>query len=138
MKKQYLAVVFTLTCVLGLALGASAQDAAIVVAKVPHDFGVGGSVLSAGAYRISRVDALPGSRQLLISNYETRESLLLVPTLFDDAQTGRAGLNFAHIGNRYFLSAIETPIGTYAITVSPAATKLPQTEQQGSSSSGSN
>ena len=138
MKKQYLAVVFTLTCILGLALGASAQDAGAVVAKVPYDFEVAGSVFPAGSYRVSRVDVPPGSRQLLISSYETRKSALLVPTLFDGAQTGHAQLNFMHIGNRYFLSAVETPLGTYAITVPPSATKLAQTEQQGSSSSGSN
>jgi len=138
MKKQYLAVVFTLICVLGLGLGVPAQEEGTVVAIVPHDFEVAGSVFPAGSYRVRRVDVPPGSRQLLISSYETRKSALLVPTLFDDAQTGHAQLNFAHIGNRYFLSAVETPLGTYAITVPPAATKLAQTEQQDSSSSGSN
>jgi hypothetical protein len=138
MKKQYLTVVFTLTCVLGLALGASAQDADTVVANVPHNFEVGGTVLSAGSYRISRADVPPGSRQLLISNHETHESVLLIPTVFDDTQAGRAQLSFEHIGSRYFLSAVETPVGTYSITVSPTATKLAQTEQQGSSSSGTN
>ena len=42
MKKQYVAVLFTLICVLGLGLGARAQEEDTVVAKVPYDFLVGG------------------------------------------------------------------------------------------------
>jgi hypothetical protein len=137
MKKQYSAVLSTLICVLGLGLGARAQNEDTVVAKVPYDFVVGGHVLPAGTYRVSRVD-ITGHRELEISSYETRASAFLLPTFFDDVQTGHAQLNFEHVGNKYFLSAVETPIGTYAITVPPSAIKLAQTEQQGASSSGSN
>src|SRR6266404_7133642 len=56
MKKQYLTVLSTLICVLGLGLGARAQEEGTVVAKVPYDFVVGGRVLPAGSYRVSRVD----------------------------------------------------------------------------------
>jgi hypothetical protein len=49
MKKQYLTVLFTLICVLGLGLGARAQEEDTVVAKVPFDFVVGGQVLPAGS-----------------------------------------------------------------------------------------
>ena len=137
MKKQYLTVLSTLICVLGLGLGTRAQEEGTVVAKVPYDFVVGGHVLPAGEYRVRRVDAT-GHRELEISSYETRASSFLIPTFFDDVQTGHAQLNFEHVGAKYFLSAVETPIGTYAITVPPSATKLAKTEQQGSSSSGSN
>ena len=137
MKKQYVTVLFTLICVLGLGLGARAQEEDTVVAKVPYDFVVGGQVLPAGTYRVSRV-SINGSRELKISSYETRASAFLIPTFFDDVQTGHAKLNFNHVGAKYFLSAVETPIGTYAITVPSSAIKLAQMEQQGSSSSGSN
>ncbi len=106
MKKQYLTVLFTLICVLGLGLGAQAQEEDTVVAKVSFDFVIGGKVLPA--------------------------------TVFDDFQTGHAQLNFEHVGNKYFLSAIETPIGTYAITIPPSAIELARMEQQGTSSSGGN
>jgi hypothetical protein len=137
MKKQYVTVLFTLICVLGLGLGARAQEEDTVVAKVPYDFVVGGQVLPAGTYRVSRVK-INGSRELKISSYETRASAFLIPTFFDDVQTGHAQLNFKHVGAKYFLSAVETPIGTYAIIVPPSAIKLAQMEQQGASSSGSN
>jgi hypothetical protein len=138
MKKEYVAVLFTLICVLGLGLGARAQEDDTVVAKVPYDFVVRGQVLPAGTYRVSRAYSHNGSRELQISNYETGASVFVIPTVFDNAQTEHTLLNFEHAGDKYFLNAIETPIGTYAITVPPSAIKLALKEQQGASSSGSN
>ena len=136
MKKQYLAVLLTLVCVLGLGLGARAQEQDTVVTNVPFDFVAGGQILPAGTYRVSRVDSTSGSRELEISSYETRASVFVIPTLFDDVQSDKAQLNFEHLGGSYFLSAIETPIGTYAINIPPAAIKLAQTQQPGGSHSG--
>ena len=136
MKKQYLAVLFTLICVLGLGLGARAQEQDTVVTNVPFDFIAGGKVLPAGTYRVSRVDSTSGSRELEISSYETRASVFVIPTVFDDVRSGHAQLNFDHLGDKYFLRAIETPIGTYAIDIPPAAIKLAQMQQQGGSHSG--
>src|SRR5271169_2265274 len=138
MKKHCVAVLFTLICVLGLELGARAQEFGDIVAKVPHDFVVGGRVLPAGAYRVSRVHLPSGSRELEISSYQTGAAVLVIPTVFDGVESESAQLNFEHVGDKYFLSAIETPIGTYAITVPPSAIKLALKEQQGASSSGSN
>lgn len=136
MKKQYLTVLFTLISVLGLGLGAGAQEQDTVLGKVPYDFVVSGQVLPAGTYRISRISTSP--RTLEISSYETGASALLVPTFFDDAQTGHAQFSFEHAGDKYFLSAIETPIGTYSIRVPQSAIELALMEQQSASSSGSN
>jgi len=136
MKKQYLAVLFTLICVLGLGLSARAQEQDTVVTNVPFDFIAGGKVLPAGTYRVSRVDSTSGSRELEISSYDTRASVFVIPTLFDDVQSGKAQLNFEHLEGAYFLNAIKTPIGTYAIDIPPAAIKLAQTQQPSGSHSG--
>jgi hypothetical protein len=136
MKKQYLAVLFALICVFGLGLSARAQEQDTVVTNVPFDFLAGGRVLPAGTYRVSRVDSTSGSRELEISSYETRASVFVIPTVFDDVQSDKAQLNFEHLGGTYFLTAIKTPIGTYAIDIPPAAIKLAQTQQQGGSHSG--
>ena len=138
MKKQYLTILFTLICVIGLGLRARAQGEDTVVTKVPFDFVVGGKVLPAGTYRVSRAQRYTGSRELEITSYETRASVFVIPTVFDDVQSGSAKLNFEHLGDNYFLSAIETPIGTYAISIPPSAIKLAQTQQQSASPSGSN
>jgi hypothetical protein len=136
MKKQYLTVLFTLICVLGFGLGARAQEEDTIQANVPYDFVVGGQLLPAGTYRVSRVNT--SSRELEISSYETGASAFLIPTFFDDAQTGNAQFSFEHAGDKYFLSVIETPIGTYSITVPPSAIELTLMKQQSASSSGSN
>ncbi|MGA9510152.1 MAG: hypothetical protein WBV55_16155 [Candidatus Sulfotelmatobacter sp.] len=137
MKKQYFAVLSTLICVLGLGLGARAQGGEdTVLGKVPYDFVVRGQVLPAGTYRVSRIDT--SSRTLEISSTEAGASAFLIPTFFDDTQTGHAQFSFEHVGNMYFLSAIETPIGTYSITVPQSAIELALMEQQSASSSGSN
>ena len=138
MKKQYLTVLLTLICVLGLGVRARAQNEDTVVAKVPYDFVVGGQILPAGTYRVSRVDVAAGHGELEISSYETRAGAFLIPTFFDDFQSGHAQLNFERVGDKYFLSAVETPIGTYIITIPPAAIKLAQMEQDAESPSGSN
>lgn len=117
MKKQYLTVLFTLICVLGLGLGAHAQEEDTVVTKVPFDFVAGGKVLPAGTYRVSRVAPASGSRELELRSYETRASVFVIPTVFDNVQSDKAQLNFEHLGDSYFLSTIETPIGTYAIDI---------------------
>jgi hypothetical protein len=136
MKKQYLAVLFTLVCVFGLGLNARAQERDTVVTNVPFDFVAGGQVLPAGSYRVSRVDSTSGSRELQISSYETRASVFVIPTFFDGVQSDKAQLNFEHLGGKYFLSAIDTPIGAYAINIPPAAIKVAQTQQSGGSHSG--
>jgi hypothetical protein len=138
MKKQYVAVLFTLICVLGLELCARAQDEGAVIAKVPYDFVVGGQVLPAGTYKVNRVHPYTGSRELEISSYETRASVYVLPTVFDSIQSEHTQLNFEHVGDKYFLSAVETPIGTYAVAIPPSAIKLALKEQQSASSSGSN
>ena len=138
MKKQYSTVLLTLICVLGLGLGAHAQEKDTVVTKVPFDFIAGGKVLPAGTYTVSRVDSTGGSRMLQISSYETGAGVFLISAIFDDVQSGNAQLNFEHFADSYFLSAIETPIGTYSVTISPSAVKLAQMEQHGGSPSGSN
>jgi hypothetical protein len=138
MKNQYLTVFFTLICVLGLGLGARAQEQDTVVTKVPFDFVTGGKVLPAGTYTVSRVTPASGSRELEMRSYETRTSVFVIPTVFDDVRSDKAQLNFEHLGDAYFLTAIETPIGTYTIDIPPSAIKLAQTQQPGGSHSGSN
>jgi hypothetical protein len=136
MKKHYLTVLFTLISVLGLGLGARAQEEDTVLGKVPYDFVVRGQVLPAGTYRISRISTSP--QVLEIRSYKTGASAFLVPTFFDDTQTGHPQFSFEHAGDKYFLSAIKTPTGTYSVKVPQSAIELALMEQQSAASSGSN
>ena len=53
MKKAYLSVVLTMTCLLGLGEGARAQDGNKIVSNVPFEFVAGGVTLPAGAYTLA-------------------------------------------------------------------------------------
>ena len=138
MRKQYSTVLFTLICICGLALGAHAQTKRLVVAKVPYNFVIGGHVLPAGTYEVSRTSVIGGPVELEISSYESGASTFLIPTFFDDLRTGHAQFTFKHAGDKYFLSGIETPSGTYAIAVPNSAIRVAQMEQEGSATSSGN
>jgi hypothetical protein len=107
MKKHHLTVIFTLMCVLGLRVGARAQEEDTIVAQVPYDFVAGGAVLPAGTYRVSRVDT-GGTRELLIRSYETGAGAFVVPTVFAYAPSEHGRLSLQPVGNKYFLTAIQT------------------------------
>jgi hypothetical protein len=139
MNKQYGTVLLTLICVVGLTLGARAQEREdSVIAKVPYDFVVAGVVLPEGTYRVSRIDTDRGSRELEISNYEGSVNLLLLPAVFDDFETGHPQLSFQHVGDKYFLSSIQTPIGTYALSMHVPAISVAQEKPGASTTSGTN
>jgi hypothetical protein len=137
--KRYLATLFTLTSVLALGLGARAQDEDTVVAKIPHDFVVSGTLLPAGTYRISRVDSGLGIRELEISSYETGASALILPTVFSGTAGEHSQVSLQPVGDKYFLTKIQTPNGFYTIATPRSATELAQKDQHDRlSSSGTN
>src|ERR1700680_1925614 len=117
MKKSYLTVVLTLTCLRGLGISARAQDADKIVVNVPFDFVAGGETLPAGPYSVSRVSP-EVSRALVIRSYDN--SVFLLPIFFDGgpafvngAPADHAELSFEHVGGKYFLSKVETLTGMY-------------------------
>ena len=136
MKKLYLTVVLTLTCLFGLG-EARAQDLSTVAVNVPFEFVAGDITLPAGAYRVTRVDGVAGLA-LVIHSYD--DSTFLLPTIFDGAPTGDTKVKFEHVGDKNFLSKVETPLGVYSIKTPRAMTKLAQIKDHptGSLSSGTN
>jgi hypothetical protein len=127
MNTRFAGVLFTLIYVTGLAIGAHAQEREdTVIVRVPYDFVVDGSALRRGEYRVSRIDTARGARQLEISSLDTGASIFFIPTVFDDFTTGHPQLSFEQVGGRYFLTAIKTPIGTYAIPIPLSAITLAQ------------
>jgi len=137
MRKLHVAALLTIMCLLGLAVGARAQDVDGVVVKVPFDFVAGGANLSAGEYRINRISTSL-NRELVIQSYSNGGAFLL-PIVFEGVPADQAALTFEHIGNRYFLSKIKTLGGVYSMRTPPESIALAQAKSQStSSSSGTN
>ena len=132
MKNSYSSVVLTLTCLLGLGISARAQDVDKVAVKVPFEFVAGGQTLPAGTYNVTRASdqAFPA---LVIRSSEN--SALLLPMFFDGVSADEAKLGFEHVGDKYFLSKIETPAGVYAIRTPRAMTQVAQMKDHGTGSS---
>ena len=137
MKKFHVIALLVFTCLLGLSVGARAQDVDGVVVTVPFDFVAGGATLPAGQYRINRVN--PGvNRELLIHSYSNGGAFVL-PVVFDGVLTDQPTLSFEHIGSRYFLSKIKTPGGVFSMKTPSERIALAQAKSQStSSSSGTN
>jgi len=132
MKSSYLTAVLTITCLLGLGINAHAQDTEGVRVKVPFEFVAGGTTLPAGTYAVGRVSS--GTSQVLsIRSYD--KGALFQPIAFDGYATGQAKLAFEHLGDKYFLSGVETPAGVYTIALPRAMVALAQTKDQGTMSS---
>ena len=128
MRKSYLAIVLTLTCLLGLGISARAQDADKMAVNVPFDFVAGGETLPAGTYSVCRVspEAHPA---LFIHGYDN--SVFLFPIVLDGVPANHADLSFEHVGDKYFLSKVEILAGVYAIRLPRAMTKLTQIKDPG-------
>jgi hypothetical protein len=134
MKKSYLGALLTLVCVFGLGISARAQDEQ-VVAKVPFDFVAGGKTMPAGTYNVSRV--VGPQRGLIIRGSDS--SAFVLPMVFDAGTADHASLGFAHVGDSYFLSKIETLGGVYTVGTPRPMNKVAQMKDNSSlSSSGSN
>lgn len=134
MKKSYLTVVLTLTCLLGLGISACAQNASHIVVNVPFEFVARGKTLPAGTYSVARVS--PDSPLLNIRGYDGGSFLL--PFVSDGSTVGQAKLSFEHVGGTYFLSEVQTPAGVYTIETPRAITKLAQMKDHGTVASSGN
>src|SRR5580704_9696591 len=128
MKKSYFIVVLALTCVLGLGGSSRAQDASRIVVNVPFDFVAGGETLPAGTYSVSRVSS--EAQPDLVIRSDDRSALLL-PIVFDGVPAEQAKLGFEHLGDKYFLSRVETLAGVYTIGTPRAMTKVAQMKDHG-------
>jgi hypothetical protein len=128
MKKSLLSVALTMICLLGLGEGARAEDRDKVVSNVPFEFVVGGVTLPAGVYTLGKVS--PEALGIVLIRSQDKGALLL-PIAFDEAPAGRAEFDFEHVGDRYFLSKVETPQGVYIFRTPRAMTKVAQVKDHG-------
>jgi len=136
MKKSYLIVVLALTGLLGSSASSRAQDTGTVVVNIPFEFVAGGETFPMGTYSVSRVSP-ETHRGLFIGSHD--KGAFVLPIAFEGAPAEHVGARFEHVGDKYFLSRIETPAGVYTIAIPPATTKLAKVKDDGTmSASGTN
>jgi len=137
MKKLYLTVVLTAACLLGFNIGAPAEDLDGAIVTVPFEFVAGDVTLPAGEYRVDRVSS-NGDPELMIRSYHNGGTFLL-PIAFAAVADGQPKLSFEQVGDKHFLSQVETQRGVYTLGMPRAAEALARVKDQGtSSSSGTN
>ena len=136
MNKLYVTALLTLTCLCGLVVKARAQDQEGVVVKGPFEFVAGAKTMPAGTYSVGRIASDPHSG-LIIRNYDN--SVIVPTTLVETDSAQQPALSFDHVEDKYFLSKVATPGGTYTSPVPRAISALVQAKGHGSvSASGSN
>jgi hypothetical protein len=133
MNKSYLTAVLTLICLLGSGINAHAQDTEGVRVTVPFEFVAGGTTLPAGTYTVERLTPEAFST-IAISSHG--HGVYVLPIAVDGTRAGQPQLSFEHVGDKYFLSAADTPAGNYIFALPRAMVALAQTKDQGTVSSG--
>jgi hypothetical protein len=112
MKTFYFTLALAVMCVLGLSGSSHAQEPDGIVVTVPFDFFVGTRSMPAGTYSFGRL--FPDQRSSFILHGDARSAIVL-PTAVDETSTFQAKLTFEHLGDKYFLDKINTPVGIYTI-----------------------
>lgn len=119
MKKQYATIL--LTFVLALCVVAGAQSRNDGAVDVPFEFQAAGKTLPAGTYRIGPLSA-NGLQGLMLSNYESRLGVYVLPNQFKSSQGTKVKLSFEQVGDQHVLSSIETSDGVYLFHLPTPAT----------------
>jgi hypothetical protein len=109
MRRHYLRILIALIGLAGFGLSVRAQALDQIRVNIPFEFVVRGKTLPAGNYRMLRVADTVGG-PLLLSSYENRTGVLLVPVPgeFENTDTDSAYVVFNVVGEQHFLTQIKT------------------------------
>lgn len=134
MKRRFMRVLVAIIGVAALGVTAKAETVDYVVVTVPFQFVVNGQTLPAGTYRVKRLsdDRYQG---LLISSFEKRVSVVVLPNEIESARSDTSKLTFA--GDQHFLSQVKTGDNVFNIEVPRRTALLASTPSNGGNTSGS-
>jgi hypothetical protein len=114
--KQYSKTLVAIILLLGLAGAVKAEAETADIVTVPFEFVVGAKVLPAGTYTVRNLSA-DKSSTLVISSRDQGTSMFVLPYVSDSVVTDKPELSFNKVGDRYFLSRIQTEATVYRIHV---------------------
>ena len=115
--KKFAKSLVVVTFLLGLSVAANAEIRGEVVVTLPFEFVVSGTTLPAGTYTVNRFSQQPFDVLMLTSNDNSR-SIFVRPVEIENASNYNAKVSFHEVGERHFLSAIQTPDYVYNFSVS--------------------
>ena len=118
MKKQSLRILIALMSVAGFGVAAHGQTVDRISTKIPYEFVVSGKTLPAGNYRVSRSNEANGGTILVLSSFENRASVFVLPAQFESGPADKVFVQFEQIGEQHFLTSIQTGEHLFTIPVS--------------------
>jgi hypothetical protein len=118
--KKYAKVIAAVAFVFGLSVAANAEIRRELVVTLPFGFVAGGKTLPAGKYTVSRLSLEPFD-VLQLTSIVNGASVFVHPVEMEEAANYKPSLSFHKVGDRNFLSAIETADYVYNFSVSRSA-----------------
>jgi hypothetical protein len=115
--KKYARILVALTFLLGLGVAAKAEVIPLIVVTMPFDFVVGGKTLPAGTYTASRLP-YAGFRILQLTSRADDTSVFFLSADVESASANKPYVTLKQVGEKHFLSSIQTADKVYAIPVS--------------------
>ena len=133
MRRNYFRFFAPFFAAASLGAVAQSQETDRVTANIPYDFVVSGKTLTAGTYRVERVDD-NDQRQLLISSVDGRSSILTTSSEVDDSSQERPALTFVLSGDQHFLAKIQTGehVFKFAVSAHPVQSAAANSKRSGS------
>jgi hypothetical protein len=118
MRKQCMRILCALIAVTGLGMATHGQAIDRIEVKIPFQFVAAGKVLPPGKYSISRALEGNGGRVLLLTSFENRASVFIIPVQFESAPADKVSVTFQQVVDHYVLTVIQTGDHSFTAPVS--------------------
>jgi hypothetical protein len=118
MKKLYSRIAVALVGIAALGITTKAQAVDQLVVTVPFEFVVGGTTLPAGTYRVHRLSEDNPSGGLILTSYENRVTIAVLPIDLESAHDNKPEVTFKTAAGQHLLSRIQTADNIFNIPIS--------------------
>jgi hypothetical protein len=119
--KKYTRILVATIFLLGLGVAANAETHPEINVTLPFEFVVGKTTLPAGKYIVKRTSDQPFD-VLMITSYDNGTSVFVNPIAMDNASNYKPTVKFSTVGDRHYLSGIQTADYVYNFRVSRSVT----------------
>jgi hypothetical protein len=121
--KKCLGILSAIALLCGMSVAANAELRDDVVVTVPFDFVVGHKTLPAGNYKVTSMSTSTSNSTLRLTGRDNGVSAVVLPFEAKSVGVDTPQLSFQRVGERHFLSTIETGHNIYSISVSGSASR---------------